>query len=65
MIIDRISKLTTNCGEIENYCKGLAGLAEEMDMEYPPVAREIMWAHSFQNNRLIENINAIQVLDLP
>lgn len=65
MIIDRILKLTMDCGEIKNDCTGLAGLAEEMDMEYPPVARAIMWAHSFQNNRLIENINAIQVLDLP
>lgn len=38
---------------------------EEMDLEYPPVVRAIMWGHSLLKNRLIEDFEAIQALDLP
>lgn len=38
---------------------------EEMDMNYPPVIRAIIWGHSLQKSRLIEDLNAIRALDLP
>lgn len=38
---------------------------DKMDIDYPPVARAIMWSHSLQKNRIIEDLKAIQALDLP
>lgn len=39
-------------------------MIEEMDLKYPPIATIIMWSYS-QNVRLMENLIAIQNLDLP
>lgn len=36
-----------------------------LDLEYPPIARSIMWSHSVQKNRLLEDLKNIQLLDLP
>lgn len=39
-------------------------MIEETDLVYPPVATTIMWGYS-QKNRLMENLIALQTLDLP
>ncbi|XP_022163545.1 dynein heavy chain 17, axonemal-like [Myzus persicae] len=40
-------------------------IPEEMDLEYPLVARAIMWGNSRLNNRLLEDLNVIRSFDLP
>lgn len=38
--------------------------AEKTDVDYPPVAKVIMWGHS-QITRLMENVISIRILNLP
>lgn len=38
--------------------------AEKTDVDYPPVAKVIMWGHS-QITRMMENVIAIRILNLP
>jgi len=40
-------------------------IPEEMDLEYPPVARAMMWGNSRINNRLLEDLTIIRSFDLP
>jgi len=40
-------------------------IPEEMDSEYPLVAKVMMWGNSRINNRLLEDFNIIQSFDLP
>jgi len=63
-MIDRLSS-TTTVTEIEksDYYE-MRFIPEEMDLEYPLVARAIMWGNSRINNRLLEDLNIIQSFDL-
>jgi len=61
-----MSELTTACKNVKKieYYKSYF-VSDKMDNTYPPVARAIMWAHSFLKSQLIEDLNAFRVLDLP
>ncbi|XP_022182919.1 dynein heavy chain 9, axonemal-like [Myzus persicae] len=64
-IIDRLSG-TAMVTEIEksDYYE-TRFIPEEMDLEYPLVARAMMWGNSRLNNRLLEDLNVIRSFDLP
>jgi len=40
-------------------------IPNELDLDYPPMVNAIMWAHSLQKNRLIEDLITIKSLELP
>jgi len=64
-IIDHLSgtALATEIEKSDYY--EMRFIPEEMDLEYPPVARAMMWGNSRINNRLLEDLNIIRSFDLP
>ncbi|VVC32244.1 Hypothetical protein CINCED_3A002285 [Cinara cedri] len=63
-IFDCLNKMTAALDIKKCNYHELRFMIEKMDLEYPPVATTIMWGYS-QKNHLMENLVALQTLDLP
>ncbi|XP_025202252.1 dynein beta chain, ciliary-like, partial [Melanaphis sacchari] len=64
-IINRLSGMAMDIEIEKSDYYEMFFMPEEMDQEYPLVARAIMWGNSRINNRLLEDLNIIQSFDLP
>ncbi|KAL4088975.1 hypothetical protein QTP88_024053 [Uroleucon formosanum] len=64
-IIDRLSgtAMATEIEKSDHY--EMRFIPEEMDLEYPLVARAMIWGNSRINNRLLEDLNTIRSFYLP
>jgi len=64
-IIDRLSGTAIDTGIEKSDYYETRYIPEDMDEEYPPVARAIMWGNSRLQSRLLDDLNIIQSFDLP